>query len=182
MIEPSNFATGTAYLAANRYQLDETKPYLYKTNDYGATWRPITGGIPTNEFTRVLREDPERAGLLYAGTERGVWVSFNDGGSWQSLRRNLPIVPIHDLAVKEGDLIAATHGRSFWILDDLSALRQLNPNIPGGSAHLFRPRKAYRAGFGGGGGIGAAGRPPTGAHPPSGTLVNYLLAQPCQLA
>ncbi len=175
MIEPSNFATGTAYLAANRYQLDDMKPYLYRTNDYGATWTLITTGIPTNEFTRVLREDPERAGLLYAGTERGVWVSFNDGGSWQSLRRNLPIVPIHDLAVKEGDLIAATHGRSFWILDDLSALRQLNPNIPDGSAHLFRPRKVYRAGFGGGGGTGAAGGHPTGANPPSGAVLYYSL-------
>jgi photosystem II stability/assembly factor-like uncharacterized protein len=181
MIEASNFGAGTAYVAANRYQLDDMKPYLYKTSDYGASWTPITNGIPSNEFTRVLREDPERAGLLYAGTERGVWVSFDDGANWQSLRRNLPIVPVHDLAIKEGDLIAATHGRSFWILDDLSALRQLSPEIPRAPAHLFKPREVYRAGFGGGGGNGAAGGHPTGANPPSGGVVYYTLAQPRQL-
>ena len=181
MIEASNFGAGTAYVAANRYQLDDMKPYLYKTSDYGATWIPITNGIPATEFTRVLREDPERAGLLYAGTERGVWVSFDDGANWQSLRRNLPIVPVHDLAVKEGDLIAATHGRSFWILDDLSALRQMSPDIPRAPAHLFKPRRVYRAGFGGGGGTGAAGGHPTGANPPSGAVVYYSLAQPRQL-
>jgi len=181
MIEASNVTTGTAYLAANRYQLDDMKPYLYKTNDYGATWTPITNGIPATEFTRVVREDPERPGLLYAGTERGVWVSFDDGASWQSLRRNLPLVPIHDLAVKEGDLIAATHGRSFWILDDLSALRQLNSSIPKQPAYLFKPRKVYRAGFGGGGGNGAAGGHPTGANPPSGAVIYYWLSQPRQL-
>ena len=181
MIEASNFGAGTAYLAANRYQLDDMKPYLYKTTDYGATWTLITNGIPATEFTRVLREDPERAGLLYAGTERGVWVSFDDGANWQSLRRNLPIVPVHDLAIKEGDLIAATHGRSFWILDDLSALRQLSPDIPRQAAHLFKPRKVYRAGFGGGGGTGAAGGHPSGSNPPSGGVIYYLLAQPRQL-
>ena len=181
MIEASSFATGTAYLAANRYQLDDLKPYLYRTNDYGATWTLITSGIPATEFTRVLREDPEKAGLLYAGTERGVWVSFDDGASWQSLRRNLPIVPIHDLAVKEGDLVAATHGRSFWILDDVSALRQLSPGVAREAAHLFRPRKVYRATFAGGGGNGAAGGHPSGANPPSGAVVYYSLSQPRQL-
>jgi len=181
MIEASNFAPGTAYVAANRYQLDDMKPYLYRTTDYGATWTLITNGIPATEFARVLREDPERAGLLYAGTERGVWVSFDNGANWQSLRRNLPIVPVHDLAVKEGDLIAATHGRSFWILDDLSALRQLTPAITRTPAHLFKPRKVYRASFGGGGGNGAAGGHPTGANPSSGAVVYYWLAQPRQL-
>jgi hypothetical protein len=181
MIDASNFAPGTAYLAANRYQLDDLKPYLYRTNDFGATWTPITNGIPATEFTRVVREDPERAGLLYAGTERGVWVSFDAGGSWQSLRRNLPIVPVHDLAIKEGDLIAATHGRSFWILDDLSALRQMHPEITHAPAYLFKPRNAYRAGFGGGGGTGAAGGHPSGANPASGGVVYYWLAQPRQL-
>ena len=181
MIEASSFAPGTAYIAGNRYQLDDTRPYLYKTKDYGASWIPITNGIPATEFTRVLREDPERTGLLYAGTERGVWVSFDDGANWQSLRRNLPAVPIHDLAVKEGDLIAATHGRSFWVLDDLSALRQLNPETTRSAARLFKPRKIYRATFGGGGGSGAAGGHPSGANPPSGAVVYYWLAQPRQL-
>jgi photosystem II stability/assembly factor-like uncharacterized protein len=181
MIDASSFSPGTAYLAANRYQLDDMQPYLYKTSDYGATWTRITNGIPATEFTRVVREDPEQAGILYAGTERGVWVSFDDGGSWQSLRRNLPPVPIHDLAIKEGDLIAATHGRSFWILDDLSSIRQLNSGIPRSAAHLFKPRRVYRASFGGGGGNGAAGSHPTGANPPNGGVVYYWLAQPRQL-
>jgi photosystem II stability/assembly factor-like uncharacterized protein len=180
MIDASNFDGGTAYLAANRYQLDDMKPYLYKTKDYGATWTPIVTGIPVTEFTRVVREDPERKGLLYAGTERGVWVSFDDGASWQSLRRNLPLVPIHDLAIKEGDLIAATHGRSFWILDDLSALRQLQPETVRSAAYLFRPRRVYRASFNGGGGNGSAGNHPTGANPPSGGVVYYWLSQPRQ--
>ena len=180
MIEASNFGSATAYVAANRYQLDDMKPYLFKTHDYGATWIPINSGIPATEFTRVLREDPERAGLLYAGTERGVWISFDDGANWQSLRRNLPLVPIHDLAVKEGDLIAATHGRSFWILDDLSALRQMSRTVTRSPAYLFKPRKVYRAGFGGGGGSGSAGGHPTGANPPSGAGVYYWLSQPRQ--
>ncbi|HEY0528082.1 MAG TPA: glycosyl hydrolase [Gemmatimonadaceae bacterium] len=182
MIEASNFSAGTAYVAANRYQLDDMRPYLYKTTDYGATWTAITNGIPATEFTRVLREDPERGGLLYAGTERGVWVSFDDGANWQSLRRNLPLVPVHDLAIKEGDLVAATHGRSFWILDDLSALRQVNRTVLNSPAYLYKPRKVYRAGFGGGGGTGAAGGHPTGANPPSGAVVYYWLSQPRQVA
>ncbi|MDQ6719094.1 MAG: glycosyl hydrolase, partial [Gemmatimonadota bacterium] len=181
MIEPSHFAAGTAYLAGNRYQLDDFAPYLFKTTDYGATWTPIATGIPATEFTRVIREDPERQGLLYAGTERGVWVSFDDGAHWQTLRRNLPIVPVHDLALKEGDLVAATHGRGFWILDDLSALRQLSPATTRLAAHLFKPRRVYRAGFNGGGGNGSAGGHPDGANPPSGGVVYYWLGSPKQV-
>src|SRR5256712_6945016 len=105
-------------MAVNRYQLEDMAPYIYRTTDYGRTWRKIVNGIPATEFVRVVREDPVRRGLLFAGTERGVWGSFDDGASWQSLRRNLPLVPIHDLVIKEGGLVAATHGRSFWILDD----------------------------------------------------------------
>ncbi|HEX6575693.1 MAG TPA: glycosyl hydrolase, partial [Gemmatimonadaceae bacterium] len=181
MIEPSHFNAGTAYVASNHYQMDDFKPYIYRTTDYGATWQLVVNGIPANEFTRVVREDPDKRGLLYAGTERGVWVSFNNGDSWQTLRRNLPIVPVHDLAVKEGDLVAATHGRSFWILDDLSALHQLTPTITTQKAHLFKPRNVYRANFGGGGGNGAAGDHPTGQNPPSGAIVYYWLKDPNQL-
>jgi len=181
IIEPSHFSGGTAYVAANRYQMDDMRPYIYKTTDYGATWRLITSGIAPNEFVRVVREDPEKAGLLYAGTERGVWVSFDDGASWQTLRRNLPIVPVHDLSVREGDLIAATHGRSFWILDDLSALRQMTPAIATKETHLFKPRKVYRAGFAGGDSTGAAGGHPTGQNPPAGALIYYWLKSPRQV-
>jgi photosystem II stability/assembly factor-like uncharacterized protein len=181
IIEPSHFSAGTAYLAANRYQLDDMKPYIYKTTDYGATWKLITTGIVPTEFTRVVREDPEKAGLLYAGTERGVWVSFDDGANWQTLRRNLPIVPIHDLAVKEGDLVAATHGRSFWILDDLSALRQMTPALARKDVHLFKPRKVFRVAFTGGGGTGAAGGHPTGQNAPAGAVIYYWLKAPRQV-
>jgi photosystem II stability/assembly factor-like uncharacterized protein len=181
IIDASHFSAGTAYVAANHYQMNDLKPYIYRTSDYGASWQLVVDGIPSNEFVRVVREDPVRKGLLYAGTEKGVWVSFNNGTSWQTLRRNLPIVPVHDLAIKEGDLIAATHGRSFWILDDLSALRQLTPTITTKAAHLFKPRDVYRAGFGGGGGNGAAGDHPTGQNPPSGAIVYYWLKQPSQV-
>jgi photosystem II stability/assembly factor-like uncharacterized protein len=181
LIEASPIAAGTAYVAANNYQSDDLRPYIYRTNDYGSTWSLVTDGIDPTEFVRVVRADPLKRGLLYAGTERGVWVSFDDGGNWQPLRLNLPIVPIHDLAVKEGDLIAATHGRSFWILDDLSPLRQLNPAIVAKNNHLFKPRDVYRASFGGGGGTGAAGGHPSGQNPPAGAVVYYWLKSPRQV-
>ena len=144
MIEASHHQRGTAYLAGNRFQLNDMKPYLWKTADYGQTWTRIVTGIRPSDFARVIREDPEKRGLLYAGTERGVWVSFNDGASWQSLQLNLPPVPIHDLVVKEGDLVLASHGRSFWILDDISVLRQLSTELTQKDVHLFAPRAAYR--------------------------------------
>jgi photosystem II stability/assembly factor-like uncharacterized protein len=161
IIEASYHAKGTAYLAGNRYQLNDMAPYLYRTTDYGATWTRITDGINPGEFTRVIREDPVRPGLLYAGTERGVWVSFDDGGHWQRMQRNLPPVPVHDLAVKEGDLVAATHGRGFYVLDDLSALRQLSAEAMAKDFHLFQPRETFRIApvfsFRGGGGGGWEG-------------------------
>ena len=180
IIEASHFAPGTAYVAANHFQMDDMRPYIYRTTDYGTTWKLIVGGIPETEFVRAVREDPVRRGLLFAATERGVWMSLNDGETWQTLRRNLPIVPVHDLAIKEGDLIAATHGRSFWILDDLSALRQLKPEVTKSAAHLFKPRDVYRANFNGGGGAGTAGDHPTGQNPPSGAIVYYWLKNPGQ--
>jgi photosystem II stability/assembly factor-like uncharacterized protein len=171
-IEPSPFAAGTAYLAANRNMLDDYAPYLYKTTDFGKTWTRITDGIPGDEFARVIREDPARKGLLYAGTERGVWVSLDDGAHWQSLRRNLPPIPVHDLVVKEGDLAIATHGRGFWILDDVSPLRQLTSATLATPAHLFAPQDNYRVFWGGGSLIENL---PSGANPPSGIAVSYWL-------
>ena len=178
IIDASHFAAGTAYLAANRYQLDDDAPYLYKTSDYGATWTRIDDGIDRTQFTRTIREDPERRGLLYAGTERGVWVSFDDGAHWQPLQRNLPPVPVHDLEVTQGDLVAATHGRSFWILDDLSALRQLTPAVASAPVHLFKPRNPYRVNWGGG--FAGRGGSPSGQNPPSGAVVYYTLHSPNQ--
>lgn len=167
-IDPSPFDKGTAYLAGTAYKLDDFRPYLYKTTDYGATWTKITSGIAADHFTRVVRSDKRRKGLLYAGTERGMYVSFDDGASWQSLQLNLPIVPITDLAVRDDDLIAATQGRAFWILDDLSPLQQ---SAGSGPIHLFTPRAAWRMG-------GATPDRPmqgVGKNPPQGIVVNYWI-------
>jgi photosystem II stability/assembly factor-like uncharacterized protein len=187
-IDASRFGAGIAYVAANRYQLDDNRPLAWKTQDYGKTWTRIDKGIDQTEFTRVVREDPERRGLLVAGTERGVWFSPDDGNGWQKLQLNLPIVPIHDLIFKEGDLILATHGRSFWVMDNISALEQLTSQVLASDAHLFKARDQYRASFGGGfggrrGGGGAAQavtpenapEHPVGANPAGGVLVQYYL-------
>jgi photosystem II stability/assembly factor-like uncharacterized protein len=154
IIELSPHEEGVAYVAATRYKLDDTTPYLYKTTDNGATWTRITNGIPADDFTRVIREDPNRRGLLYAGTETGLYVSFDDGGQWRRLGGNLPVVPIHDLTIKGVEMVVATHGRSFWILDDLTQVHQLADRPAETATHLFAPRDTYRLriahGFGGG--------------------------------
>ena len=143
-IDASPRDKGAAYVAATMYKFDDFRPYLYKTKDYGKTWTKIVNGIPEDAFTRVVREDPVREGLLYAGTETGLFLSFDDGASWQSFQRNLPATPITDLAVKNDDLVVATQGRAFWILDDLTTLRKWSPSIATESAHLFPPRPTVR--------------------------------------
>ncbi|HEY8598327.1 MAG TPA: glycosyl hydrolase [Thermomicrobiales bacterium] len=202
IIEPSPHDPAVAYVAADRHRHDDFAPYLYKTNDYGQTWTAIVSGIPADDFARVIREDPERRGLLYAGTEAGLWVSFDDGDHWQTLRQNLPVVPIHDLAVKDGDLVAATHGRGFWILDDLTSLRTLTHEALADEAFLPAPRPTIRyrsvRGFTKPGGdgksymmigtTGVATRPVAGPdgekiqrfldaghNPPDGVVITYLL-------
>jgi len=173
-IDASPFDKGTAYVAATMFKSDDFRPYLYKTNDYGKTWTRIVDGIPSNEFTRVIRSDNKKRGLLFAGTERGVYVSYDDGAHWQSLQQKLPIVPIHDLLVHDDALILATHGRGFWMLDDIEPLRQLAPDVATKSAHLFtRPatwRMEGRGGFGGGGGARTEG-----TNPPNGVIVDFLI-------
>lgn len=163
-IEPSPHSAGTAYFAGTRYKHDDFRPYLYMTADYGKTWTKIVNGIPDGAFTRVIREDPNKAGVLYAGTETGIYVSLDSGANWQSLQLNLPVVPITDLALhkREGDLVAATQGRSFWILDDLNVLHQ-TAAAQAEDVFLFKPEDPYRlpASFRGGGNVGA--NPPTGA-------------------
>ncbi|NJN18441.1 MAG: glycosyl hydrolase [Oscillochloris sp.] len=141
-IELSPFAPGTAYVAATRYKLDDYRPYLYKTSDYGATWSRIDAGIPEDDFTRVVRADPLRQGLLFCGTETGVYISFDDGANWTRMQSNLPVSPIHDLLIKDANLIAGTHGRSIWILDDLTPLRELPAEL--GAAHIFNSQPAIR--------------------------------------
>jgi len=177
-IDASPHDKGGAYVAATMYKSDDNRPYLYKTSDYGATWTRIDAGIDPGHFTRVIRADPARRGLLYAGTERGVYASFDDGAHWQPLQLNLPIVPVHDLTIKDGDLIAATHGRSFWVLDNLAPLRDLaaNHDFKGAAAHLFPPAPSYRSADGGGFGDGP---PPQGIgqNPPSGVVIDYYLKE-----
>ena len=143
-IELSPHEPATAYMAATKYKLDDYAPYLYKTTDYGKTWKRISTGIRENDFTRVIREDPVREGLLYAGTETGLYISLDAGENWQSFQLNLPVCPIYDIVIKNDDLVVATHGRSFWILDDLTALRQLNDEINQKAAYLLKPRDTAR--------------------------------------
>jgi len=172
-IDASPLEKGVAYVAATRYKFDDHKPYLYRTSDYGRSWTKIDRGIPDGAFTRVVREDPMRRGLLYAGTESGIYVSFDDGASWTPFQRNLPSVPITDLAVKNNDLVVATQGRSFWVLDDLTPLRQWKPAIATAPFHLFPPAPAYRTQFG----VANPDDPPrnVGTNPPNGVIVNYWL-------
>jgi photosystem II stability/assembly factor-like uncharacterized protein len=143
-IELSPHDPATAYVAATRYKLDDYSPYLYVTRDYGASWHRINDGIPAHDFTRVIRVDPEQPGLLYAGTETGLYVSYDDGGQWHRFQLNLPVTPIFDLIVRGTDLIAGTHGRSIWILDDLTPLREVAAGLPDGKPHLFQPRETTR--------------------------------------
>jgi len=145
IIEPGQHDAGTAYVAANRYKHDDFRPYLYKTENYGRTWSKITAGIPADSFTRAIREDPAVRGLLYAGTEVGLYVSLDGGARWQRWQgKYLPVVPIHDLIVKDGDLALATHGRSFWVFDDLSPVRELARKRATGKSRLFTPRPTIR--------------------------------------
>ncbi len=143
-IEASPHDKATAYVAATLYKLDDFRPFLYKTNDFGKTWTKIVNGIPEDAFTRVVREDPARKGLLYGGTETGLYVSFDDGANWQPFQRNLPVTPVTDLAVKDGDLVVATQGRAFWILDDLTPLRLWKDDVAQQTAYLFPPRPTVR--------------------------------------
>ncbi|HEY7295582.1 MAG TPA: glycosyl hydrolase, partial [Dehalococcoidia bacterium] len=143
-IEPSPHDPNLAFVAATRYKLDDFRPILLRTDDLGKSWQPITNGLVDGDITRAIREDPARRGLLYCGTERGVYVSFDEGEDWQPLQTNLPAVPVHDLQVKNSDLVAATHGRSFWVLDDLSPVRQAARETAGKQMHLFQPRPTYR--------------------------------------
>ncbi|MGO9269814.1 MAG: VPS10 domain-containing protein [Terriglobia bacterium] len=171
LIDASPHEAGTAYAAVDRHRLDDIQPYAYKTTDYGKTWRKITNGLPDGSYVHVVREDPKRKDLLFAGTETGVLVSFDGGDRWQPLKLNLPATPVHDLVIHGDDLLVATHGRSFWILDDLAPLRQFNPEVAASNVHLYEPAPAYR--LRGGGFFRAHG--PVGANPPSGAMIDYYL-------
>ncbi|HEY2090543.1 MAG TPA: glycosyl hydrolase [Thermoanaerobaculia bacterium] len=174
-IDASPLDKGTAYVAATMYKSDDFRPYLYKTNDYGKTWTKIVDGIPSNEFTRVIRSDTKRKGLLFAGTERGAYVSFDDGARWQSLQYKLPTTPVTDMLVHDDALIAATQGRGFWMLDDIEPLRQLTPELAAKPMYLFTPSMTLRMEGGGGGRRGGRGASTEGQNPPNGVIVDYIV-------
>jgi photosystem II stability/assembly factor-like uncharacterized protein len=174
LIEASPHTAGVAYAAVDRHLLDDFRPHIYRTDNFGKNWTQINNGLPDHAYVHAVREDPERKGLLFAGTETGVFVSFDNGVNWQSLQLNLPIVPVHDLIVKNDDLAVATHGRAFWILDDIAPLRQVNGHMTSEDAFICKPRTAFRLredreGDGG----GAANR--VGSNPPNGAIIDYFL-------
>jgi len=170
-IDVDPFVRGGAYVVATSYKFGDNTPYIYRTSDYGKTWSLITTGIPKEEFVRVVRADPKRKGLLYAGTEKGMWISFDDGGTWSRFQLNLPPVPIHDLAIRNDNLIAATHGRSFWMIDDLTPMHQLNAAMSQEDVVLFAPMPTYRMP---GSGTGRD-KMREGENHPNGVMVHFRL-------
>jgi hypothetical protein len=173
-IEVSPHDPATAYVAASRYKFNDYRPQIFKTTDFGQTWVRIVDGIPAESWSRVVREDPKRKGLLYAGTETGVFVSLDDGKHWQSLQLNLPVTPVTDLQVHDTDLIVSTLGRAFWILDDISPLQQTAEDFDKQPAYLFHPKIAFRTNVGGGAG-GLDDESSAGANPPAGAILNFLV-------
>ena len=175
MIEASSHDAGTAYIAVERHKMDDFAPYVFKTTDFGKTWMELITGFPANDYVHAVRIDPRRPNLLFAGTEMGVYVSFDDGAHWQSMQVNLPMSPINDLVVKNDDLVVATHGRSFWVLDDITPLEQYADSIPQEEAHLFTPAAAnhtvFRGSFFAALGLGGS----VGKNPPAGAVIDYWL-------
>jgi hypothetical protein len=173
-IDASAHDPGTAYVAATMYKSDDFRPYLYKTNDYGKTWKKIVNGIPGGAFARVVREDPNHKGLLIAGTEFGLYISYDDGENWKPFNLNIPVTPITDVAFQKRDqeLVVATQGRAFYVLDDVPLLYQLNETVATEDSHLFKPKDVYRFGAGGRGG-GGRNTAPVGENPAGGAVVYY---------
>src|SRR6476646_3245894 len=180
IIEASHFVAGTAYAAVNRHRLNDIEPYVYRTRDFGKSWTRINNGIPNGAYVRSIREDRVKKWLLFAGTELGVYFSINEGDSWQPLQLNLPTSPVHDLLIKDDDLVIATHGRAFWILDDIAPLRQLTDEIKSESAHLFQPSTAMRIRATTHGDTPLPPEEPAGENPPPGAIFYYYLKSPAQ--
>jgi photosystem II stability/assembly factor-like uncharacterized protein len=177
MLEASRFDAGTAFAAVSRNSLDDLNPHIFRTHDFGQSWLEVVNGISDMAFVRVVREDPVRKGLLYAGTERGVFFSFDEGDLWQPLRLNMPMVAIHDLAVQQDDLVAATYGRSFWILDDVTPLRQLKARVSPSGPQLFEPRQAIRVRRDENQNTPLPPEVPAGQNPPDGAILYYFLPE-----
>jgi hypothetical protein len=175
IIDAGHFDKNVAYAAVNTIRLDDLRPHVYRTRDSGATWTEITNGIPANENVNVVREDPQRRGLLFAGTERSVYVSFDDGDHWQSLRLNMAASSVRDLIIKDDDLAVGTHGRGFWILDDITLLRQIDDKVIAAEAHLFRPQTAIRVRWNMNTDTPLPPDEPVSDNPPDGAIINYYL-------
>ena len=175
VLEASHTNANTAYAAINTLRLDDLRPHIYRTRDSGKSWTEITNGIPANENVNSVREDPKRKGLLFAGTERAVYLSFDDGDHWQSLRLNMPATSVRDLLIKDNDLAVATHGRGFWILDDITPLRQLDDKALGSNAFFFAPELAYRVHWDSNTDTPLPPDYPAGQNPPDGAIFNYYL-------
>jgi len=178
LIEASHFDPAEAYAAVDRSRLDDQTPYIYRTRDYGATWQLVTDSVAPSAFLRAVREDPQTKGLLFAGTESGVYVSFDDGDHWQSLQLNLPVTSVRDLTIHGDDLVIATHGRSFWILDDITPLRQTREAEKASRAWLFHPATAIRVDTDTFVGTPLPPEEPTAENPPSGAVIDYVLKSP----
>jgi photosystem II stability/assembly factor-like uncharacterized protein len=174
LIEASHFDTQTAYAAINRFRLDDLRPHIYRTHDGGKTWKKSVNGLPDRAVVNAVREDPQRKGLLFAGTEIGVFVSFDDGDNWQSLQLNLPVTSVRDLVIHEDDLVIGTHGRSFWILDDITPLRQMQ-DVTAAKAHLFAPEKAIRWRWNRNTDTPLPPEEPVGQNPPDGAIIDYVV-------
>jgi photosystem II stability/assembly factor-like uncharacterized protein len=175
IIEASHFDKQVAYAAVDRHRLDDLRPYLYRTRDEGAHWQAIVHGIPQGAYVNVIREDPVRHGLLYAGTELGIYVSFNDGDDWQPLQLNLPLASIRDIDIHGSDLVVATHGRALWVLDDMALLREIRPELAREPAHLFQPEVAVRVRPGSDQGTPYPPEIPQASNPPNGAVIDYYL-------
>ena len=174
-MDASHFDTSTAYAAVNRFRLDDLRPYIYRTHDGGQSWQKIVNGIPADEPVNTVREDPERKGLLFAGTEHTVYVSFDDGDHWQSLRNNLPVTSIRDLVIHQDDVVVGTHGRSFWILDNITPLRQWTPQVAETDASLFAPQLTYRVRRNNNPDTPLPPEEPAGKNPPDGAMIDFVL-------
>ena len=177
-LDASHYDTATVYDAVNRFRLDDLHPYIYRTHDGGKTWQKIVSGLPDNEPVNTVREDPERKGLLFAGTERTVYVTWDDGDHWQSLQRNLPPSSIRDLVVHHDDVVVGTHGRSFWILDNITPLRQFSPDVANASVYLFKPQLTYRVRRNNNTDTPLPPEEPAGQNPPDGAMIDYWLKTP----
>jgi Tol biopolymer transport system component/photosystem II stability/assembly factor-like uncharacterized protein len=177
LMDAGRFDGDTAYAAVNRIRLDDQRPHIYRTHDGGKTWSEIVRGLPDNAPVNVVREDPVRKGLLFAGTERAVFVSFNDGDDWCPLRLNMPATSIRDLVIHDDDVVVGTHGRSFWILDDISPLRQLDETVAAADAHLFQPQAAYRVRWNLNTDTPLPPDEPAGKNPPDGAIIDYYLKE-----